>query len=127
LLQYATNRHLEVSHGWVTEAGFRQAKDPHVVSFAPIRHFTDHKIRVHLFTCVLALSIAHLMRREVLRAGLRLSVPAILGELEAIGETVLLYRGERGRPRARRMITKMNPTQQRLSTVFGLEGYAPTR
>ena len=31
------------------EAGF-QAKDPHVVSFAPIRHFTDHKIRVHLFT-----------------------------------------------------------------------------
>lgn len=33
------------------KAGFRQAKDPHVVSFAPIRHFTDHKIRVHLFTC----------------------------------------------------------------------------
>jgi transposase len=109
------------------EAGFRQAKDPHVVSFAPIRHFTDHKIRVHLFTCVLALSIAHLMRREAARAGLRLSVPALLGELEAIGETVLLYRGERGRPRARRMITKMNPTQQRLSTVFGLERYTPTR
>ena len=68
------------------EAAFRQAKDLHAVSFAPIRHFTDHKIRVHLFTCVLALAIAHLMRREATRAGLPMSVPALLAELEGIGE-----------------------------------------
>jgi len=109
------------------EAGFRQAKDPHVVSFTPIRHCTDHKIRVHLFTCVLALSLAHLMRREADRAGLRLPVPALLAELEAIGETVLLYQGERGRPRARHMITKMSPIQQHLSTLFDLDRYAPRR
>jgi hypothetical protein len=107
------------------EAGFRQAKDPHVVSFCPIRHFTDHKIRVHLFTCVLGLSIAHLMRRQAHRAGLHLSVPALLAELEAIQETVLLYQGDRGRPRARHMITRMNPVQQRLHTLFDLERYAP--
>ncbi len=109
------------------EAGFRQAKDPHVVSFAPIRHFTDHKIRVHLFTCVLALAVAHLMRREAARAGLDLSVPALLAELEAVQETVLLYRGERGRPRARHMLTKMTPAQERLYTIFNLERYAPRR
>ena len=109
------------------EAGFRQAKDPHVVSFAPIRHFTDHKIRVHLFTCVLALAIAHLMRREATRAGLPLSVPALLAELEGIGETVLLYQGERGRPRARHTITRMTPTQQRLYQLFDLDRYAPHR
>jgi transposase len=109
------------------EAGFRQAKRPHVVSFAPIRHFTDHKIRVHLFTCVLALAIAHLMRREATRAGLPLSVPALLAELEGIGETVLLYPGQRGRPRARHTITRMTPTQQRLYTTFDLARYAPHR
>jgi hypothetical protein len=109
------------------EAGFRQAKDPHVVSFAPIRHFTDHKIRVHLFTCVLALSLAHLMRRECARAGLSLSVPALLAELDGIGETVLLYQGERGRPRARHTITKMTPTQQHLHKTFDLATYAPHR
>jgi transposase len=109
------------------EAGFRQAKDPHVVSVAPIRHFTDHKIRVHLFTCVLALALAHLMRREATRAGLALSVPAMLGELDGIGETVLLYQGQRGRPRARHTITKMTPTQHRLYTVFDLDRYAPHR
>jgi hypothetical protein len=109
------------------EAGFRQAKDTHVVSFAPIRHFTDHKIRVHLFTCVLALSLAHLMRRECTRAGLPLSVPAMLTELDGIGETVLLYQGERGRPRARHNITKMTPTQQHLYKIFNLATYAPHR
>ncbi|MGH3902040.1 MAG: IS1634 family transposase [Pseudonocardiaceae bacterium] len=109
------------------ETGFRQAKDPHVVSFAPIRHFTDHKIRVHLFTCVLALSLAHLMCRECARAGLSLSVPALLAELDGIGETILLYQGERGRPRARHTITKMTPTQQHLYTIFDLDRYAPSR
>jgi transposase len=109
------------------EAGFRQAKDPHVVSFCPIRHFTDHKIRVHLFTCVLGLSIAHLMRREAHQAGLHLSVPALLAELEAIQETVLLYQGDRGRPRARHMITRRSPLQQQLYTLFDLEWYAPRR
>jgi transposase len=109
------------------EAGFRQAKDTHVVSFAPIRHFTDHKIRVHLFTCVLALALAHLIRREATRAGLDLPVPALLTELDGIGETVLLYQGERGRPRARHTITKMTPTQQRLYEIFDLTRYAPRR
>jgi transposase len=109
------------------EAGFRQAKDPHVTSFAPIRHLTDHKIRVHLFTCVLALAIAHLMRRECAHAGLPLSVPALLTELEGIGETILPYQGERGRPRARHTITKMTPTQQHLYTIFDLDRYTPKR
>jgi hypothetical protein len=98
-----------------------------VVSFAPIRHFTDHKIRVHLFTCVLALALAHLMRREAPRAGMSLSVPALLAELDGIGETILLYQGERGRPRARHTITKMTPTQQRLYKIFDLDRYAPHR
>ena len=80
------------------EAGFRQAKDPHVVFFAPIRHFTDHKIRVHLFTCVLALAIAHLMRRECARAGLSLSVPAPLTELDASARPVLLTRANAAGP-----------------------------
>ena len=51
------------------EFSFRQLKDPHVVSFSPMHHWTDHNIRVHVFTCVLALQIAHLMRHQARRAG----------------------------------------------------------
>jgi transposase len=110
------------------EAGFRQMKDPHVVSFAPMHHWTDSKIRVHVFYCVLALSIAHLMRREAERAGLHLSVRGLLATLGGVEETVLLYHdGGKGRPRARRMLTDMTPTQSRLAELFDIQRYAPTR
>ena len=107
------------------ESDFRQMKDPKVVSFSPMYHFTDHKIRVHVFYCVLALMAARLMVREADHAGLHLSVRKLLETLSGIEETVLLYQGERGRPRARRMLTETDPTQQRLYDLFGLDKFAP--
>jgi transposase len=109
------------------EADFRQMKDPKVVSFSPMFHFTEQKIRVHVFYCVLALMVARLMVREAEHAGWHLSVRELLGTLTGIQETVLLYRGERGRPRARRMITELDPAQRRLYDLFGLDAYVPRR
>jgi transposase len=110
------------------EAGFRQQKDPHVVSFGPMHHWTDQKIRVHVFYSVLALTVAHLMRRQAHRAGLPMSVRELLAELAGIGETVLLYHhGGKGRPRARRMLTDTTPTQQQLADLFDIHRYAPSR
>ena len=34
------------------EFSFRQMKDTRVVSFSPMHHWTEHNIRVHVFTCV---------------------------------------------------------------------------
>ncbi|MFZ5851311.1 MAG: IS1634 family transposase [Actinomycetota bacterium] len=109
------------------EFSFRQLKDPHVVSFSPMHHFTKHNILVHTFTCVLALQLAHLMRYRARQAGLGMSVRVLLEELASIGETVLIYQGERGRPKARRMLTETSPTQQRLTELFHLDRYAPRR
>jgi transposase len=50
-----------------------------------MHHWTDEKIRVHVFYCVLALTIAHLMRREAENAGHHLSVRALLASLRGIG------------------------------------------
>ena len=80
------------------EAGFRQLKDPHLVSFSPMWHWTDSKIRVHVSYCVTALTIAHLMRRQAHHTGLDLSVRDLLGHLAGIQETVLLYPLPRGAP-----------------------------
>lgn len=110
------------------ESSFRQMKDPHVVSFGPMHHWTDQKIRVHVFYCVLALTIAHLMRRETERAGLHLSVRELLDQLGGIEETVLLYHdGAKGRPRARRMLTQTTPLQDQLADLFDIHRYAPKR
>ena len=110
------------------ESGFRQLKDPHVVSFSPMHHWTDQKIRVHVFYSVLALTIAHLMRRTAEQAGLHMSVRELLNDLAGIQETVLLYHdGGKGRPRAQRLLTDMSPAQTQLAELFNIQRYAPTR
>src|SRR5665647_3203342 len=107
------------------EFSFRQLKDPHVVSFSPMHHWTEHNIRVHTFTCVLALQIAHLMRREADHAGLHLSVRELLDHLAGIEETVLIYPSTGGRPKARRMLTETTDTQDALTEIFNLTTWAP--
>jgi hypothetical protein len=109
------------------EFGFGQLKDPHVVSFSPMHHWTGHNIRVHVFTCVLALQIAHLMRYRARQAGLDLSVRQLLSQLAAIGETVLIYPSTGGRPKARRMTTELTGNQPQLHQIFNLARWAPQK
>jgi len=110
------------------EAGFRQLKDPHVIAVNPMFHWTDQKIRVHALYSVAALAVAHLMRRQAHHANLDLSVRELLRHLNGINEITMLYPSEgKGRPRARRALTDLDPTQKRLYKLFGLDTYAPTR
>jgi transposase len=88
------------------EFSFRQMKDPHVVSFSPMHHWTEHNIRAHLFTCVLALAIAHLMRRHAAQHQVKMSVRVLLDTLAGIEETILIYPSTGGRPKARRTLTR---------------------
>jgi transposase len=107
------------------EEGFRQLKDRHLVSFSPMHHWTEQKIRVHVFYCVLALAVAHLMRRHTDHAGLHLSVRELLHQLASIEETVLIYPSTGGRPKARRILTDHGPTAAQLAEIFDLDHYAP--
>ena len=107
-------------------ADFRQMKDPSVVSFVPMFHFTESKIRVDVLYCGLALTVARLMVREADHAGLQMSVQELLDTLAGIEETVMLYQGERGRHCARQMLTEIDGTQRRLYELFNLDVYSPT-
>ena len=109
------------------ESDFRQLKDPHVVSFSPMHHWTNQKIRVHVLYCVLALAVAQLMCRQAAQAGLPMSVRELLDTLAAIQETILIYPAENGRPRARHMLTELTPIQHQLYDLFQLDAYAPRR
>jgi hypothetical protein len=90
-----------------------------------MHHWTEHHIIVHVFTCVLALTIAHLMRRTARRAGLELSVRELLDLLAGIQETVLIYPSTGGRPKARRMLTELSRDQRTLYEIFDLNRWAP--
>lgn len=107
------------------ESGFRQLKDTKTVSFSPMFHWSEQKIRVHAFYCVLALAVAHLMRRQAAQASIDLSVRELLASLGSIEETMLLYPSTGGRPKAKRILTDHDDTAAKLADIFGLDLYAP--
>ncbi len=77
--------------GWHVEDTFRDRKQPSWLHWQPQFHWTDDKIRVHALICVLAVALAHLLRREVARAGIDLSLPQLLHDLTAVQEVLLEY------------------------------------
>lgn len=106
------------------EAAFRQMKDAHFVSFRPSHHWTDQKLRVHAFYCVLALTLCALLRGRLRESGLILSIPAMLRSLAGIREITLVYRSEQGRPTIFQQIEEMDAVQRRLPEILDLERLA---
>jgi transposase len=107
------------------EADFRRLKDPHYLTFRPTFHWTDQKLRVHAFYCVLALMLLNLLRRQLAQAGLPLSVVKMMDLLVDIHEVTLLYPPPPGSktPFARTVLSDLDPTQRKLVDVLGLERY----
>ena len=79
---------------------------------------------MHVFCCVLALAVAHLIRRAD-HASLRMSVRELLAKPAGVGETVLLYyNGGKGRPGEQHLVTDMTTTQKRFADLFNIYRYA---
>ena len=91
-----------------------------------MHHWTEHNIRVHVFTCVLALQLAHLMRRRA-RPGRTATCPSAncSRQLAGIGETVLIYPSAGGRPKARRMPTELSGTSRHSTRSSSLHAGRP--
>jgi transposase len=55
---------------WQVEDRFRLSKNDDLVSTRPIRHWTDSKIRCHLFTCVAAMTYLRRLELRLSAAGI---------------------------------------------------------
>jgi hypothetical protein len=66
------------------ESAFADMKDPHFLSWEPMFHWTDSKIRFHAFYCVLALILGRLLQRRAAQNGLSLSLQALFKALNGI-------------------------------------------
>lgn len=104
------------------EAAFREMKDPHGVSWDPRHHWTDQKIRVHAFYCVLALMLSSLLHRQAVQAGIALSLARIREELAAIQEVLTLHPPAEGR-RLQAFTTYVPPSPEgaQLAALFDLD------
>ena len=104
------------------ENAFRQMKDPRFVTFRPVFHWTDQKIRVHAAYCVLALLLASLLHREARTAGITEGFDTVLETLADIKLVVdLPAPGRRERPVVR--VTERSADQEILFQHFDLAPY----
>jgi transposase len=104
------------------EAAIRRAKNTHYLAARPIYHWTDQKIRVHLFCCVLALLLTHTIWQQATHAGIAASPQRLLDTLAELDQIELVYApagGGRGRPRIRRHLAE--PTQLQLDLLAALD------
>jgi len=109
------------------ESAFRQMKDTHHVSFRPAHHWTDDKLRVHAFTCVLALTLCSLLRKELAAKGISLSIEAMLESLGSIREVHVMLRSPGpGRPRTQTTHSELAPLAARLFEALDLDSMMPT-
>lgn len=109
------------------EDAFRQMKNPHFLGWSPMFHWTDSKIQVHAFYCVLALLLTSLLQRELAQRGEPLSINRMLEELGGIRETLVVYPRRQGQRRASTAtcLTRMTALQQQLFSLLDLQRFVP--
>ena len=105
------------------EQVFRGLKDGDWLGWGPMYHWTDTKIRIHAFYCMLGISLLQYIHRQAQAAWPGLSIDQLLEELRQINQFVLLYppQGVRGPSRAAVVLSKQTLPQQQLVRTLGLE------
>lgn len=106
------------------EGAIRRLKDPDYLAARPIHHWTDQKIRVHLFCCVLALLLTHTIWKRACEHGLTASPERLLEALAELEQIELVYApagGGRGRPRVRRHLGETSELQLNLLAALDFD------
>jgi transposase len=119
----------EIVHGYRSqhhvETAFRTMKDPRHICLRPQHHWTDQKIEVHVFYCVLALTLCSLLRRELHQQGIDRSIPDILDQLAKIREVGVVFapEGRKSKPTIKTTLSAMTEDQQALYDALDLSRY----
>src|SRR5712691_7508903 len=105
------------------EQVFRGLKDGNWLGWGPMYHWTDSKIRVHAFYCMLGISMLKYIHRQAQPAWPGLSMENLLDELRQIQQFILPYppQGMKGPHRAAVVLSKQTIPQQQLARVLGLD------
>jgi transposase len=126
-----TNRHEWTSQEIITayygqskiEHAFRNMKNPYHLALKPQYHWTDQKIKVHYFICVIGYLLSSVIWREArLKAGYTGSLDNLLNTLNGIRLSTMLEKSKKtGKPKATYVLEEMTEAEQRIITALGVE------
>ncbi|MFC1836377.1 hypothetical protein ACFL2Q_16920, partial [Thermodesulfobacteriota bacterium] len=74
------------------ERVFGEMNDPETVPFQPVRHWTDQKIVIHAFICILGLLLLKLLQLKLKQEGITLSLAIIKDELSPVHLQIFVSR-----------------------------------
>lgn len=100
----------------VIENQFRRSKNPFHVALMPQYHWTDSKIRIHAFVCVVALTYLTLLHQQAKQAGIPLSLRRIMEEARSLRTAIFWMPDER---KPRRILEDPTPSQVDLLQAVG--------
>lgn len=105
------------------EQVFRGLKDGDWLGWGPMHHWTDSKIRIHAFYCMLGITLLQTVARDAQAAWAGLTMERLLEELWRIHQVVLLYppQGETGPARTATVLSTQTLPQQALVKTLGLD------
>jgi hypothetical protein len=91
-------------------------------------HWTDSKIRVHAFYCMLGVSLLQSVHRQSQAASPGLAIEQLLEQLGQIQQITLLYPplGDKGPHRVATVLSKQTLAQQALADALGLDQLCST-
>jgi len=124
-LNWSTTKVIEAYRNlFCIEQTFKNMKNLQFLRWQPAFHWTDQKIRVHAFYCVLALLVSSLAHKEVRQAGIDISLPSLLKELTAIRQVALIYPPGAG-VKSHITLSRMSPRQKKLSELLQVHTLIP--
>src|SRR5919108_284564 len=105
------------------ERVFRGLKDGDWLRWGPMYHWTDRKIRIHAFYCMLGISLLQYLHKQAQSAWDGISLEQLMEELRQIQQFFLLYppQGEKGPKRVATVLSKQTLTQQALAKTLRLD------
>ncbi len=115
--EWSTADIIRAYHGQsAVEAVFAHLKDPAHLALRPQRHWTDQKLHVHVFSCVLAYLLTSVLHLKARRAGAPYaSIESLLEALEKIRcVTVIRKATEVSKPRLTTQLEDMDQNALRL-------------
>lgn len=101
---------------WQVEDGFRVGKDHDHVAVQPIRHWTDSKMRCHLFTCVVAMTYLKRLELRLRAAGVERTAADVMDDMSRL-HSVLSFKDMRCNPHRR--LEQPTKTQQEVLKALG--------
>ena len=101
---------------YLVEEAFRQSKDDELVSVLPMRHWTDGKIRCHIFTCMAALAYLRMLENRLAQAGNPQTASAAMGSMRNLHSCLCWHAGK---SKPQRMIEEPTENQAVILEAFG--------